>query len=107
MERDMKYMILTYASQQDYDGMAGETGSGEAWSPEDFTAMTAFMEGFNTELADSGELVETRALAAPVRLPSYAATATSTLLKMPCRMPCSRLQRSGRTRAFRTTRRAG
>jgi hypothetical protein len=28
--------------------------------------MTAFMEGFNTELANSGELVETRALAAPV-----------------------------------------
>jgi hypothetical protein len=62
----MKYMILTYASQQDYDGMAAEAGSGEAWSPEDFAAMTAFMEAFNTELADSGELVETRALVAPV-----------------------------------------
>jgi hypothetical protein len=46
--------------------MAAEAGSGEARSPEDFTAMTAFMEGFNTELADSGELVKTRALAAPV-----------------------------------------
>jgi hypothetical protein len=62
----MKYMILTYASQQDYDGMAGEASGGQAWSPEDFAAMTSFMEAFNTELADSGELVETRALAAPV-----------------------------------------
>ena len=25
----MKYMILTYASQQDYDGMAGQATSGE------------------------------------------------------------------------------
>jgi hypothetical protein len=62
----MKYMILTYASQQDYDGMAAEASDGQAWSPEDFAAMTAFMEAFNTELTDSGELVETRALAAPV-----------------------------------------
>ena len=62
----MKYMILTYASQHDYDGMAGEASDGQAWSPEDFAAMASFMEAFNTELADSGELVETRALAAPV-----------------------------------------
>jgi hypothetical protein len=66
----MKYMILTYASQQDYDGMAGkDTGrdAGKpAWKPEDFAAMGAFMEKFNNELAESGELVETRALAAPV-----------------------------------------
>ena len=62
----MKYMILTYASQQDYDGMAGQATELPAWSPEDFAAMAAFMEAFNTELAESGELVETRALAAPV-----------------------------------------
>jgi hypothetical protein len=62
----MKYMILSYASQQDYDGMAGQASDLPAWSPEDFAAMTAFMEAFNTELAESGELVETRALAAPV-----------------------------------------
>ena len=48
----MKYMILTYASQHDYDGMAGEASDGQAWSPEDFAAMASFME--------------TRALAAPV-----------------------------------------
>ena len=44
----MKYMILTYASQQDYDGMAGQANDGLAWSPENFAAMTAFMEAFNT-----------------------------------------------------------
>ena len=62
----MKYMILTYASQRDYDAMAGGAGGGAAWSPEDFAAMGAFMEGFNRELAESGELVETRGLTAPV-----------------------------------------
>jgi hypothetical protein len=65
-EMEMKYMILTYASQQDYDGMAGQSGDQPAWSPEDFAAMTAFMAAFNTELAEAGELVETRGLAAPV-----------------------------------------
>ena len=62
----MKYMILTYASQQDYDGMSGQASDAPPWSPEDFAAMSSFMEAFNTELADSGELVETRALAGPV-----------------------------------------
>ncbi|MFD1119097.1 YciI family protein [Sphaerisporangium aureirubrum] len=59
-------MILTYASQQDYDGMAGKDGGAPAWSGEDFAAMGAFMEQFNKDLDESGELVETRALAAPV-----------------------------------------
>ena len=62
----MKYMILTYGSQQDYDGMAGKASDQPAWTAEDFAAMGAFMETFNAELAESGELVETRALAAPV-----------------------------------------
>ena len=62
----MKYMILTYGSQQDYDGMAGK-GTGEAaWSADEFAAMGAFMEKFNHDLAESGELVETRGLDAPV-----------------------------------------
>jgi len=50
----MKYMILTYASQQDYDGMAGQDTGQPAWSPEDFAAMSAFMEAFNAELAEAG-----------------------------------------------------
>ncbi|NUR94111.1 MAG: hypothetical protein HOV67_02510 [Kribbellaceae bacterium] len=62
----MKYMILTYASQQDYDGMAGKDTGKPAWTAEDFAAMGAFMEKFNDDLQKSGELVETRALAAPV-----------------------------------------
>ena len=62
----MKYMILSYASQQDYDGMAGRASDLPAWSPDDFAAMASFMQAFNAELAESGELVETRALAAPV-----------------------------------------
>ena len=62
----MKYMILTYASQLDYDGMAGKATDKPAWSAKDFAAMVAFMETFNKDLAESGELVETRGLAAPV-----------------------------------------
>jgi len=62
----MKYMILTYASQQDYDGMAGKDTGKPAWTGADFAAMGEFMEKFNADLAESGELVETRALAAPV-----------------------------------------
>ena len=61
----MKYMILTYASQWDYDEMAGKPGDRPAWSAEDFAAMGGFMESFNAELAEAGELVETRGLAAP------------------------------------------
>jgi hypothetical protein len=65
-ETIVKYMILTYASQQDYDGMAGKATGRPAWSAEDFAAMGAFMEKFNQDLAESGELVETRGLTAPV-----------------------------------------
>ena len=62
----MKYMILLYGSQQDYDALAGKAAPGRpAWSGEDFAAMGAFMGAFTRELADSGELVETRGLTAP------------------------------------------
>jgi hypothetical protein len=62
----MKYMILTNASQQDYDGMVGKTSDKPAWTAEELAAMGAFMEQFNAALAESGELVETRGLSAPV-----------------------------------------
>jgi hypothetical protein len=65
-ENPMKYMILTHASQQDYDGMAGKPTDKPAWTAEDFAAMGEFMEAFNKELEESGELVETRGLTAPV-----------------------------------------
>jgi hypothetical protein len=61
----VKYMILTFASQQDYQGMAGQPSSQPAWTHEDYAALGAFMHAFNQELADSGELVETRGLSAP------------------------------------------
>ena len=62
----MKYIILTYASQQDYDGLAGKASGKSAWSAQDFAALRAFMDKFNKDLEESGELVETRGLAAPV-----------------------------------------
>jgi len=64
----VKYMILVYGSQQDYDGLgwAGRCPASPTWSAEDFAAMGAFMEEFSKELAGSGELVETRGLTAPV-----------------------------------------
>src|SRR6266545_7230211 len=62
----MKYMILTYGSQLDYDGMAGKASDKPAWTAEEMAAMGAFMEKFNAELEESGVLVETRGLTAPV-----------------------------------------
>jgi hypothetical protein len=63
----MKYMILLYGSQQDYDALAGKAAPGRpAWSGQDFAAMGAFMESFTKELTESGELVETRGLTDPV-----------------------------------------
>jgi hypothetical protein len=62
----MKYMILIYGSQRDYDAMAGKPGAGgPGWSAADFAAMGAFMESFARDLAESGELVDTRGLTAP------------------------------------------
>ncbi|HEY2668770.1 MAG TPA: YciI family protein [Rugosimonospora sp.] len=62
----MKYMILVFASQQDYQGMTGQASGQPAWTQEDHAALGAFMRGYNQELLDSGELVETRGLSAPV-----------------------------------------
>ena len=64
----MKYMILIYGSQQDYDALGGKPASGQpGWSPEDFVALGAFMESFTKDLTESGELVETRGLTPPVQ----------------------------------------
>src|SRR6266852_8466784 len=46
--------------------MAGKASDKSAWSAADFVALGAFMEKFNKDLEESGELVETRGLAAPV-----------------------------------------
>ena len=64
----MKYMILIYGSQQDYDALAGRPDSDQpGWSPTDFAALGAFMESFTKDLSESGELVETRGLTAPAQ----------------------------------------
>jgi hypothetical protein len=63
----MKYMILMYSSQQDYDVLTGKSADGPALGPEDFAPMHAFMESFTNDLVESGELVDTQGLAAPVQ----------------------------------------
>jgi len=62
----VKYMILTYGSQRDYDAITGKATDKPALSPEDFGPMHAFMESFTKDLMESGELVDTRGLTAPV-----------------------------------------
>jgi hypothetical protein len=59
-------MILLYGSQQDYDAMSGHASERSTWTPQEFAAMGAFMHTFNQRLVDSGELLETRGLTAPV-----------------------------------------
>ena len=61
----MKYMILTFASQNDYQEMTGQPSGQPAWTSDDYAAVGAFMHSFNQELLDSGELVETRGLSFP------------------------------------------
>lgn len=62
----MKYMILAYGSQQDYDAMVGKDTGKPAWTEAEARALGEFMANLTRELAESGELVETRALDAPV-----------------------------------------
>ena len=62
----MKYMIMLYASQEDFDAMGGKPTGKPAWSGEDLSAMGAFMQKWNNELVESGEFVDARGLAAPV-----------------------------------------
>ena len=62
----MKYLIMLYASQQDYDAMSGQSKDAPNWSGEQLAAMGEFMESFNNELVASGEFVDARGLDAPV-----------------------------------------
>jgi hypothetical protein len=61
----LKYIILLYGSQRDYDLMAGRSADHPTLSPEDFAPMYAFMESWNNELVESGEFVDAQGLAAP------------------------------------------
>lgn len=63
----MKYMIMHYASQADYDGMSGkDSAAGPAWRPEQVAALGEFMGKWTNELVESGEFVDAVGLAAPV-----------------------------------------
>jgi hypothetical protein len=62
----MKYMIMLYGSQRDYDMLAGKVTDSAAWTPEEIAAMHGFMESWNKELAESGEFVDAQGLTAPV-----------------------------------------
>ena len=74
----MKYMILLYGSQRDYDALTGKAVPGKpAWAPADFAAMGAFMAEFSKDLAESGELVETRG---PFRHPGHLPVQVITLI---------------------------
>jgi hypothetical protein len=64
-ETIVKYIILSYGSQRDYDAMAGQAVDHPGLTPEDFAPMHAFMESFTNDLVESGELVDTRGLDAP------------------------------------------
>jgi hypothetical protein len=62
----MKYMIMLYGSQQDYDVLSGKPTAKPAMSAEAVTAMHAYMESFHKDLVESGELVDAQGLTAPV-----------------------------------------
>ena len=66
----MKYMILLYGSQQDYDVLGGkppaEGYTGPAMTPDDVAAMHRYMGDYNQKLVDSGEFVDGHGLTAPV-----------------------------------------
>jgi hypothetical protein len=61
----MKYMILLYGSQRDYDVMAGRPNDESTMTGVDLEAMHAYMESFHQKLVESGELVDAQGLTAP------------------------------------------
>ncbi|WP_433121035.1 YciI family protein [Micromonospora sp. CA-246542] len=62
----MKYMIMLYGSQRDYDALSGRPSDRPAMSAEQVAAMHRHMETFHQALAESGELVDARGLSEPV-----------------------------------------
>ncbi|WP_020576728.1 YciI family protein [Actinopolymorpha alba] len=62
----MKYMILLYGSQRDYDVLAGRPTDKPAMSPEEVAAMHDYMGSYHQKLVESGELVGGDGLTAPV-----------------------------------------
>jgi hypothetical protein len=62
----MKYMIMLYGSQQDYDVLSGKPSDKPAMSPEEVAKMHEYMGTFHQKLVESGELVDAQGLTAPV-----------------------------------------
>ena len=62
----MKYMIMLYGSQQDYDVLAGRPSDKAPMSADEVAAMHEYMGSFHQKLIDSGEFVDARGLTAPV-----------------------------------------
>lgn len=62
----MKYIIMLYGSQKDYDVLAGKPTDKPAMSADDVAAMHAYMGSLHKDLEESGELVDARGMTAPV-----------------------------------------
>jgi hypothetical protein len=62
----VKYMILLYGSQQNYDAFAGKPGGVPPMTPEQIAAVHAHMGALHKELEEAGELVDANGLTAPV-----------------------------------------
>ncbi|AZM48568.1 hypothetical protein DMB38_24755 [Streptomyces sp. WAC 06738] len=62
----MKYLVMIYGSQADYDAMNGIGSEGRpAWTEKDLQAMFQHMESINNDLAETGEVLEGNGLSAP------------------------------------------
>ncbi|MFG2874636.1 YciI family protein [Streptomyces sp. NPDC048337] len=62
----MKYFVTVQACQADYDAMEGKASpASPRWSPDEITAMVAFMGELNSELTASGELLDAQGFTAP------------------------------------------
>lgn len=62
----MKYMIMLFGSQQDYDVLAGRPTDKPAMTPEEVAAMHDYLGSVHRKLVESGELVDGQGLSAPV-----------------------------------------
>jgi hypothetical protein len=62
----MKYMIMLYGSQQDYDVLGGKPTDKPPMSAEDVANMHKYMQSYHQQLVESGEFVDARGLSAPV-----------------------------------------
>ena len=62
----MKYMIMLYGSQQDYDLLSGNATHQRPWTEGEVSALHDFMGSWNEDLVESGEFVDARGLTAPV-----------------------------------------